>query len=506
MRLREREGDGELDDLAGDDRHRAPACRGTRGVASLKSGPPPATLQLAMGVAVVQTANPVATRPITPFDSAVIVPVSDRLVPAGVTTRSFDSALPLLGLLVRLSMMRHQFGNVPPVPPWHGDRSLPVLEKYSTHRPATPCLPSSETMCWAPPDERIVEFGARCQRAVGIHDFDHPAAVDGDAFPRAAGGRSRLGALCAGHRHGRPIIAATRNKRTAARRIPLAAFMDCLLTGIGCGARVLARLESPPRGFAPRTPLHAHSRGPSIPAPFAWLAHGVRSRLRSSEGLRPSDSPTRSLAGPLNRPLRSRGSLTAFARVFAPPRGFAPRTPLHAHSRGHSIPAPFAWLAHGVRSRLSLAPGASTLGLPYTLTRGAPRSPRGSRSRHRSSSCRVLHRGGQLSIRSPSWRPSELTGHRRLRYWLNSLLIFAIDGPVNFGNDATRLRRRRPRRSAWRRQISARRTDPIPERRAIVFADEHGSGFRIRRGYTRDSGKERLTGSGFGSSEVRGRR
>ena len=48
--------------------------------ASLKSGPPPATLQLAMGVAVVQTANPVATRPITPFESAVIVPVSDRLV------------------------------------------------------------------------------------------------------------------------------------------------------------------------------------------------------------------------------------------------------------------------------------------------------------------------------------------------------------------------------------------------------------------------------------------
>src|SRR5687767_5150929 len=86
-------------------------------VASLKSGPPPDTLQLAMGVAVVQTANPVATRPITPSDKAVIVPVRDRLLPAGVTTRSFDSALPLVGLLARLSMIRHQFGNVPPVPP-----------------------------------------------------------------------------------------------------------------------------------------------------------------------------------------------------------------------------------------------------------------------------------------------------------------------------------------------------------------------------------------------------
>src|SRR5690606_6797583 len=57
-----------------------------------------------------------------------------------------------------------------------------------------------------------------------------------------------------------------------------------------------------PRGAAPRPPLHALSRGPRCPAPFAWLA------------------------------------LLAVA-------GFAPRTPLHALSRGPRCPAPFAWLA-----------------------------------------------------------------------------------------------------------------------------------------------------------------
>src|SRR6185295_13105390 len=67
-----------------------------------------------------------------------------------------------------------------------------------------------------------------------------------------------------------------------------------------------------PRGFAPRTPPHARSRGPTRPAPLAW-AH---SRARYySEGLRPSDSPTPSPAGPPHTPRAARvGSL---ARSFA---------------------------------------------------------------------------------------------------------------------------------------------------------------------------------------------
>src|SRR4029453_6866945 len=33
----------------------------------------------------------------------------------------------------------------------------------------------------------------------------------------------------------------------------------------------------PPRGFAPRTPLHARSRGPAIPTPLAWSHSRARS-------------------------------------------------------------------------------------------------------------------------------------------------------------------------------------------------------------------------------------
>ena len=82
----------------------------------------------------------------------------------------------------------------------------------------------------------------------------------------------------------------------------------------------------PSRGFAPRTPRHALSLAPSRLAPLRWLARYARSR---SLGLRPSDSPTRSLA-----------------------RRFAPRS---------------ARVAHSLRSFASR--GASPLGLPYTLSR-----------------------------------------------------------------------------------------------------------------------------------------
>src|SRR5262245_31552200 len=37
-----------------------------------------------------------------------------------------------------------------------------------------------------------------------------------------------------------------------------------------------------PRGFAPRTPLHARWRGPAIPAPLAWAHSRARSPLSYS--------------------------------------------------------------------------------------------------------------------------------------------------------------------------------------------------------------------------------
>ena len=114
-----------------------------------------------------------------------------------------------------------------------------------------------------------------------------------------------------------------------------------------------------PRGFAPRTPRHALSRA-AAPARSARVArspcslasgNGVRFMRRppvSSEGLRPSDSPTRALARRCVGALRSRGSLAMLARTTrkarevyemasrSHPRGFAPRTPRHALSRAAS--------------------------------------------------------------------------------------------------------------------------------------------------------------------------
>ena len=58
------------------------------------------------------------------------------------------------------------------------------------------------------------------------------------------------------------------------------------------GSLAVARFSS--RGFAPRTPLHARSRGPDAPLRSPWL---TRCRSFLFEGLRPSDSPARSLAG-----------------------------------------------------------------------------------------------------------------------------------------------------------------------------------------------------------------
>src|SRR5204863_7704923 len=86
-----------------------------------------------------------------------------------------------------------------------------------------------------------------------------------------------------------------------------------------------------PRGFAPRTPLHALSRAASPPrsvrvARFAALA---RVCLYYSAGLRPSDSPTPSLAGPLRpAPLRWLASPRPLASPRITPPRLAPRPPL----------------------------------------------------------------------------------------------------------------------------------------------------------------------------------
>src|SRR6478672_39609 len=100
-----------------------------------------------------------------------------------------------------------------------------------------------------------------------------------------------------------------------------------------------------------------------------------------SEGLRPSESPTRSLARRFAGSLRSRGSLAALVRSLAredvdsSPKGFAPRTPQHALSLAAS-PARSVRVAHSLRSfaasrgRTSiLLRRASPLGLPNTLSR-----------------------------------------------------------------------------------------------------------------------------------------
>src|SRR5204863_7815966 len=97
-------------------------------------------------------------------------------------------------------------------------------------------------------------------------------------------------------------------------------------------------------------PLHARSRGPLCPAPFAWLSRCARSPTRGlrvlAGGLRPAGPPTRSLAGaPLPRAVRVALSLRSFANTGA--------------------------------SRISR--GASPRRTPHTLTRGGPSAPRRSR-------------------------------------------------------------------------------------------------------------------------------
>src|SRR6266568_5590678 len=106
-------------------------------------------------------------------------------------------------------------------------------------------------------------------------------------------------------------------------------------------------LQVSPGGFAPRTPLHAHSRGPLGPAPFAWLARRARSRK------------------PLHAHLRGPLGPAPFAWLARRARS---RKPLHAHSRGPLAP---------LRSRGSLA--ALARGSPYTLTCGGPWAPLRSR-------------------------------------------------------------------------------------------------------------------------------
>ena len=75
----------------------------------------------------------------------------------------------------------------------------------------------------------------------------------------------------------------------------------------------LLHLYHLPRGFAPRTPLHTLSLAAS-PARSGRVARSLRS-LALDRGLRPSDSPTHSLARRFAGSLRSRGSLAALARA-----------------------------------------------------------------------------------------------------------------------------------------------------------------------------------------------
>ena len=81
-------------------------------------------------------------------------------------------------------------------------------------------------------------------------------------------------------------------------------------------------------GCAPRTPRHASLVG-APPPRSVRVARSLRS-LASFSGASPLGlARTRSLARGPTAPLRSRGSL-AVARSLSFPRGFAPRTPLHA--------------------------------------------------------------------------------------------------------------------------------------------------------------------------------
>src|SRR5439155_204595 len=106
-------------------------------------------------------------------------------------------------------------------------------------------------------------------------------------------------------------------------------------------------------GASPPDPLHAHSRGPRAPrrsrgslTMFARYAFGCL-----DPGASPPDPLHAHSRGP-RAPRRSRRSLTIFARYAfgCLDPGASPPDPLHAHSAGTPRRAPFAWLAHDVRS------------------------------------------------------------------------------------------------------------------------------------------------------------
>ena len=125
-----------------------------------------------------------------------------------------------------------------------------------------------------------------------------------------------------------------------------------------------------------RAPLHGRSRGPLDPPPLPWLVF--------VEGLRPSNSPTRSLAGAPRSPLRSRGSFAALTRSPTRSLAGAPRSPsapvARFLSRGFALELPTRSLA-GPRGPRS-APRGSFAALTRSPTRslaGAPGSPLRSR-------------------------------------------------------------------------------------------------------------------------------
>src|SRR4051794_17170379 len=90
-----------------------------------------------------------------------------------------------------------------------------------------------------------------------------------------------------------------------------------------------------PRGFAPRTPLHASLAGTPAPrsvrvARFAALARG----MFDPRGFAPRAPRHASLAGtPAPRSVRV-ARFAALARGMFDPRGFAPRAPRHASLAG----------------------------------------------------------------------------------------------------------------------------------------------------------------------------
>src|SRR5260221_8168119 len=134
------------------------------------------------------------------------------------------------------------------------------------------------------------------------------------ATPRSASTICRLSIIPRG---ASPLgLPYTRSRAPLRRRPPIA-----WLTRSARSHPDLPAIHYSPRGFAPRTPLHALSRAAS-PAPSDRVAHSLCSFASRSagyplftEGLRPSDSPTRALARRFAGALRSRGSLALLVRI-----------------------------------------------------------------------------------------------------------------------------------------------------------------------------------------------